>query len=146
MAKRKLRNDADIWLPGFGEYPELPEYPSPATSAERFCNAQRQYLLGGRNKKSFAEMWAILYDLCGRALTKELKRTGMRMRREDRLDLATDASADVMSRFDRYEGYHVDYPAAIARLAVRHRLYEVPETREEPVGSLEDIEDDDEGE
>lgn len=129
MAKRKLRNKNDIWLPGIEEYPELPEYPSPATSAERFCNAQRSYLLCGRDKKFFKEMWAILYDLCGRALSKELKRTGMRMRPGDRLDLATDASMDVMSRFDRYEGYHVDYPATIARLAVRHRLYEVPSLR-----------------
>ena len=129
MAKRKLRNEADIWLPGIEEYPELPSFPSPRNSSETFLNLQRRYLLAGRDKETFRAMWAILYDLCGRALTKELKRTGHRMHKADRVDLATDASTDVMTRFDKYEGYHVDYPATIARLAVRHRLYEVPVAR-----------------
>ncbi len=126
--KLQLRIEGEQFLPGFMEYDNLKEYERPSNSAQKFCNFQRDWLQS-KDREAWANMWEILLDLCGKALTKELHRTGFRMPMAKRRSVALDATVFLLERY-RYSGYRLKHPATCARLAVRHMLYEVKDPAE----------------
>lgn len=115
------RVEGTQWLPGFQEYEQIERVDNPQDDNDLYINAQADYVTT-KSKKAWAEMFNILRNLTGKALTIELKKTGYRMDKETFSDIVCDAVMFVLERY-KYSGYLITKVVTQARLAVRFVLY-----------------------
>ena len=87
-------------------------------SEAEFYEAQDSYLKDG-NKKAWDKMFIIINNAIISALKKQL----FNIKRTDINDLALDAACQVMSRYEKPEGYKVKYLLTVARFAAMGVLH-----------------------